>query len=132
LEKRANVEILRTSDWQLFSVKTHLGDVIRCNSQVDGFDLTTLNYTEDLESMKNSPQVILVRKSIDRMLKKERIFKLKNLEKDGVIVDEEKEGKKKSKKEKKNNKDEEDYQEFLDEVETNPAMRAQMNLYKNE
>ena len=77
LEKVMDVTVQRTSDWQEFQVRTHLGDMLRCGSMVEGFDLTTLNNSYDIR-VSETPDVILVRRKFDKG-EKRRIWKLKKL-----------------------------------------------------
>jgi len=46
-----------------------------------------LNYSEDLESLKNAPEVIVVKRVFDKE-SKGHIWKLKRLQNDGVVVEE--------------------------------------------
>lgn len=98
-----------------------------------GYDLTTLNYADDLDVLKNAPDVIVVKRVYDKD-NKGRIFKLKRLQMDGVMVEEnteenQKKGKKKNVAEQEKEKD---YDEFLDDIERDPIMREKINLYKND
>jgi len=49
-----------------------------------------MNYSEELESLKNAPEIVLVRRIYEKAKKqrKNRIWKLRRLEIDGVMVDE--------------------------------------------
>lgn len=88
-----------------------------------------MNLTEDIQSMKNVPDIILVRKMKEKKSSGNRIWKLRHMDIDGVMVDENY-TQKKSKKEQIKNDNE--YEEFLDDLEQNPEMRQKINLYKNE
>jgi nonsense-mediated mRNA decay protein 3 len=109
------------TDYQNFDVKTHLGDVLKVGSSVLGYELSSLNLSSPLDHsmLKNLPDVILVKKSYSKNLKK-RIWKLKQLEKDEEEA------------ETKFINLDNDYEEFLNDLETDPEMRSHVNLYRNE
>lgn len=46
-----------------------------------------MNYSEDLELLKNAPEVIVVKRVFDKE-SKGHIWKLKRLQNDGVVVEE--------------------------------------------
>lgn len=69
---------MRTSDWKEISAKAHLGEAIKEGCLVIGYDLTTLNYSEDLDYLKNAPEVIAVKRVFDKE-NKGHIWKLKRL-----------------------------------------------------
>lgn len=50
--------------------------------------MTKLNI-EELEHMKNIPEVIIVKRVYDKTKRKNRIWKLNRIDKEGVMVDEE-------------------------------------------
>lgn len=107
----------------MFNVKTHLGDLLKEGDIVQGFDLSTLNLSGEVEADKaisHLPEVILIRKCFPDRKKHKRIWKLKELPK------EDGEDNRKKKKEKKDDS----FEEFLEDVEANPELRAQMNLYR--
>lgn len=125
---------MRTSDWKECHAKAHLGEIIKEGCMVQGYDLTTLNYAEDLEVLKNAPDVIVVKRVYDKD-NKGRIWKLKRLQMDGVMVEEnaDENVKKGGKKKIVADQDKErDYEEFLDDIERDPLMREKINLYKND
>lgn len=72
---------------------------------VEGFDLSQLNYTEEVEKINGYQELVLVR--LAKIRKGARIFKLKKLEDEGVMI-EEGDGAKKKKK----NKEEKDDKDF--------------------
>jgi len=125
--KSARVTIGRTSDWQNFDVKTYLGDVLKEGSYVMGYDLSSLNlsgYIDDHSTLKDLPEVILIKKSYQEAKNlKKRIWKLKQLEKEQADT-------------KAMNRDNEkrakDYEDFLNDLETDPEMRSHVNMYRNE
>jgi len=80
---------------------------------------------EEVREKKNIPDILLVKRLYPEKTKKNRIFKLKRLEKDGMVVE-------KKNKTKKHEEDDKDYEEFLDELEENKHMREKINLYKDE
>lgn len=89
LDRVINVEVQRTSDWREFQVKSHLGDILKEGTMVEGYDLTTLNCGEEVDlKTKSFPDVILVRKVVDKSRKSKKIWKLKRLEVDGAMIGE--------------------------------------------
>eukprot|EP01098_Paradermamoeba_levis_P013791 TRINITY_DN637_c0_g1_i1.p1 TRINITY_DN637_c0_g1~~TRINITY_DN637_c0_g1_i1.p1 ORF type:complete len:501 (-),score=165.08 TRINITY_DN637_c0_g1_i1:124-1626(-) len=122
----ADVQVARNADFgvndALFYTTTHLGNLLKPGDLALGYDLSTANFNDaDVQSIKkyNLPDVILVRKFFPKQKKKSRIWKLKALAKEKEIL-------------KKSDiaKEEQEYEEFLQEVEENPDLRAQINLYK--
>lgn len=117
------VTVGRNSDMTMFDVKTHLGDIIKEGDTVIGYDLTTMTFSGMEErnlNLSNLEDVILVKKIYPERKKTKRNWKLKQLPKEAELQ------KKKDKKEKKDDS----FEEFMDELEQNPEMRAQVNLYK--
>lgn len=116
--KLIEVEVARAEkvgvDGNSFRIKTHLGHLLRVGDSVLGYDLQTMiNNQVDGEGLDgNTPDVVLVRKIYPDLQKvgRKRVFKLErmNLE-----------------------KPDKDYDEFLDELEENPELRAGINLYRN-
>jgi hypothetical protein len=109
--------------------------MMKVGATVIGFDLTKMNSGELEGISKNRPDVILVRRVYPQQKNKKRIWKLRRLEKDGVMVDEEggapkKKGKGGSKKDKLN--EERDLEEFMDDIERDKEMRAKIALYRDE
>lgn len=88
LDRLATVEVSRVSDWQLFTVKTHLGDHLKVGQSLIGYDIQSINVTEEIADMKNVPDVILVKQMKKKKSGSHRIWKLKRMDIDGVIVDE--------------------------------------------
>lgn len=127
--KSTYASIGRTSDWQTFEVKTHIGDILTEGSSVLGYDLTSMNLSGEVDIptlLENAPQIILVKKIYPEKRKKhgKRIWKLKHLEKN----EEDLHNIHKNAAEKK----EKDYEEFLDELEEDPELRSHVNLYRDE
>jgi len=125
--KVARAQIGRTSDWQNFEVNTYLGDTLKEGCTAIGYDLNSMNlsgFMDDNSILKKLPDVILIKRKFEsgKNLKK-RIWRLKELEKENADT-------------KAMNKDEtkkaKDYEEFLNELETDPEMRSHVNLYRNE
>eukprot|EP01017_Pseudomicrothorax_dubius_P033400 TRINITY_DN4472_c0_g2_i1.p1 TRINITY_DN4472_c0_g2~~TRINITY_DN4472_c0_g2_i1.p1 ORF type:complete len:590 (+),score=125.96 TRINITY_DN4472_c0_g2_i1:34-1803(+) len=121
----ADVEVSRTSDWQPFFVKTHLGDIIKSGDTVLGFDLSTLSLPEELDERfvtRLAQDVFLVRKVYQGRRTKKRVWKLRrmNIEEDENV------------KKKVANAKEREYEEFLEDVEKDPELRQQLNLYRDE
>ena len=76
-----------TSNWKEFKVKTHLGNMMKCGAYVMGYDMSQIN-ADEIDNIKNIPEIILVKRIYPEKNKKNRIFKLRRLEKDGIIVEE--------------------------------------------
>lgn len=128
LERVVEVTVSRMTDWVNFNVKTQLGDILKPGTVVLGYDLTTLNFSTDYVQMKNVPEIVLLKRQVDRNQRK-RIWKLKRMEQEGIMVDENPTNKKKNK---KIEKEQNDFEEFLEDVELNPDMRTNINLYKDQ
>jgi len=136
--KMVQVEVARASDFGVndttFIVNCHLGDILNFNDTVLGYDLVNINLEEieDLERQgKTVPQVVIVRKAYPKLRKrqKQRYWKLKHLPKEeGEEEPSAKQGKKKG--EKGGNKGKEDYEMFLQDLEEDPELRSQVNLYR--
>ncbi len=54
-------------------------------SIVEGYDLSQLNHTEEIESINGFQEIVLVRMARHR--KGGRVFKLKKLEDEGVMIE---------------------------------------------
>ena len=137
--KMVQVEVVRVADFghndRTFIVNTHLGETLNYNDTVLGFDLDAINLMQ-LDEMDNDkmiavPPIVLVKKTYPkfRRRQKHRLWKLKHLEKDDGH-DEEKTKTKKGKE--TNQKYEKDYQMFIQDIEEDPEMRGQIDLFKNE
>ena len=105
-----------------FTCITHLGHLLREGDIALGYDLTNATWVHDLEKnsirQENMPDVILVRKH--HPTKSERIWALKSLH-----VDEKQEADGRD-----GDLEDRDYEEFLQELESDRELRAQINLYK--
>ena len=63
-----------------------------------------------------------------RVRKGARVFKLKKLEDEGVMIEEGEAGKRKKKKQEK---DEKDYEDFMDDIEADKDLQKGIKIYKN-
>jgi nonsense-mediated mRNA decay protein 3 len=127
----ADCQVARESDFgsndTIFNATTHLGNILKPGDFVLGHDLSTSNYNDDnFEALqrnkkRNLPDLFLVKKYYPgrRNKKKNRHWKLKDLPKETEYVnksDLDKEGR--------------EYEKFLEELEEDPELRGQVNLYK--
>lgn len=114
----ADVTVARSSDMsQLYNVRTHLGAVLHPGDTVLGYSLCTANYnSEEYDNLPNKPDVILTQKVYQRSTNR-RVFKLKRMQQEKMEEDKNDEGR--------------DYEEFLQELEADPDLRQQINLYKD-
>ena len=55
----------------------------KCGAYVMGYDMSQIN-ADEIDSIKNVPEIILVKRIYPEKNKKNRIFKLRRLEKDGI------------------------------------------------
>ena len=105
-----------------FTCITHLGHLLREGDIALGYDLTNATWVQDLEKdsirQEDVPDVILVRKHYPT--KSERIWALKSLQIDETLENEGRFAESEDK----------DYEEFLQELESDRELRAQINLYK--
>ncbi len=88
IERIVRVDLNRTTDWKEFQTISHLGDILKCGTYVIGYDLTLLNFSEDFENLKNAPDVVLIKKKYSETRSNKRIWKLRRMEKDGVMIEE--------------------------------------------
>lgn len=127
------VELARASDFgnndKTFIVNTHLGEFLNYNDTVLGYDLDAMNMMA-LDEMENKnqqvPPVVLVRKTYPKFRKrqKHRIWKLKHLDKEALGEENF------HKKDKTQGKYEKDYEQFIQEIEEDPELRQQIDLYR--
>jgi len=108
-----------------FLPKTHLGHILKPGDTALGYDVANANFTQEVDiarrkSRRQWPDLILVKKSYSNKKRKSRIWKLKQLPIDHL------ENQKKHDVE----KSEKDYDNFLEELEEDPELRSQINLYK--
>lgn len=117
-----------------YIVSTHLGEFLNFNDTVMCYDLGDMAHS-DLEQFDNSrktklPDVVIVKKSYPRVRRRQqkRIWKLQRMDIEMADANEEpRRGKKKVDKESKNDAE---YNEFLNDIEEDPELRQNINLYK--
>lgn len=100
--------------------------MMKVGAYVMGYDMSQIN-AEEIENIKNIPEIILVKRIYPDQNKDKRIFKLRRLEKDGVIVEEKEKTKKKE-----IGKEEQDMEDFLNELEHDKNIRKNVNLYRDD
>lgn len=117
-----------------YTVRTHLGHILKPGDMVLGYDLTTSNFNdphwdEARDNGKNDfADVVLIKKSYAHLRRGQgasrqagRGWKLKELEKESgeamTRADEE--------------QAEMDYQRFIEDIEEDPEMRAAINVYRD-
>eukprot|EP01134_Creolimax_fragrantissima_P008096 CFRG8096T1 len=128
----ADVEVARVQDFGVnnntFQTKTHLGHLLNVGDSAMGYDLTFLNCNNESFDKLNPdriPYVILVKKHYParRKVNKKRHWRLETLTKVREDAGEKK---------KKEASEEQQYELFLRDLEENPDLRANINLYKEE
>ncbi|XP_078003592.1 60S ribosomal export protein NMD3 isoform X2 [Phascolarctos cinereus] len=99
--------------------RTHLGHLLTPGDLVLGFDLANCNLNDEYANKMNShhvPDVVLIKKSYDRAKRqRRRNWKLKELHRDKETMDTD---------------DERQYQDFLEDLEEDEAIRKNVNIYK--
>ena len=125
--KFAHVDLQPPNSNDLKFTDCYFGNILKHGDLVIGYDIQKMNLMEELEGMshqKGIPDVILIRKQYPETKKRKRIWKLQrmNIEKNELEV-------KKPKKDQKMD-DELDIEEFMDDIEQNPALRKKMNLIR--
>jgi nonsense-mediated mRNA decay protein 3 len=118
----ARVRDLGNNDEQ-FTVRTHLGRILKPGDQVWGFDIKDANINDEHANRLNIHKrldLILVKKSFSEKKRRRRKWKLKNIT--NPI-----EGNKK----KEIEQAEQDYENFLQDLEEDPELRATVNIYKD-
>jgi nonsense-mediated mRNA decay protein 3 len=118
--------VTRCGEWVNNEVRGSMGQ-LPPGALVEGFDLSKLNYTEDLTDIDGYQQFVLVRLARARK-GNARAFKLKKLEDEGVMIEEEQKRKKNKRKEAK---EDEDFEDFLDDVEGDKDLQKGIRIYKN-
>ncbi|RHZ80547.1 hypothetical protein Glove_134g186 [Diversispora epigaea] len=138
----ADIQVIRSSDFgrndQTFFARSHLGGILKPGDTVLGYDLLTSNFNDDnfdTLDRNNIHDVILIKKSYSqkRRKNKQRNWKLKSLEKSGGDDDDEEMttvSKKKQQQKQDVNKMDQDYEMFLQDLEEDPELRQNINLYK--
>eukprot|EP00465_Bigelowiella_longifila_P002677 CAMPEP_0185253228 /NCGR_PEP_ID=MMETSP1359-20130426/2067_1 /TAXON_ID=552665 /ORGANISM="Bigelowiella longifila, Strain CCMP242" /LENGTH=233 /DNA_ID=CAMNT_0027835573 /DNA_START=60 /DNA_END=761 /DNA_ORIENTATION=- len=107
---------------------THLAHQLSAGDTCAGYDLKSLIVQDDVQSRlrgRDLPEVVIVRKTFPNRKNRARTrrFKLKTLQKEGA------EGKG-SKRSNNTDKAEDDMEVFMNDLEEDPEMRADVNLYK--
>jgi hypothetical protein len=124
----AEVTLARESDFGKndYTIRclTHLGNFINAGDHVLGYDVQNANLTElKAKQKQNVPDVIIVKKYYPKRNRaKKRQWKLKTMKKE--TVDKPKKG--------DVEKDDEDMERLMQDLEDDPEMRAQVNLYKKD
>ena len=116
--KLIDLEVARADkvgvDGNSFRVKSHLGNILRVGDSVLGYDMAVMvNNASDYDSLdSNTPDVVLVKKIYPEITKpgRKRVFKLERMQME---------------------KNDKEYDEFLDEIEQDPELRVNINLYRN-
>ncbi len=139
--KMVQVEVARVEDFghndRTFIVNTHLGEVLNYNDHVLGYDLEAINLMQlddmDNDKLTKVPPVVLVKKTYPRFRKrqKHRLWKLKHLEKDAG-QDEEGAKNKRGQAKDSTQRYQKDYEMFIQDIEEDPELRQQIDLFKNE
>lgn len=129
----AQVQIARVSDFGkndlIFTVKTHLAHLLNPGDHALGYDLYGANVNDfELDKYKSLvlPDVVLVKKSYEEKRQKKRgkprPWKLRNLP-----MEVENGAKGRGDEDKRAN----DYEKFMDDLEEDPDLRANIAVYKN-
>eukprot|EP00742_Colponemidia_sp_Colp-10_P002276 GILJ01002430.1.p1 GENE.GILJ01002430.1~~GILJ01002430.1.p1 ORF type:complete len:528 (+),score=93.79 GILJ01002430.1:79-1662(+) len=130
LYQLADVECARVSDFGrndiVFRVRTHLGHLLKPGDSAMGYDMTTINFLEDDDASIRRlqvPEVILVKKHYPNRRKqnKKRNWKLQHLQKEESDM---------LPRERDVQKTEKEYEEFLQDLEEDPELRSNVNLFK--
>ncbi len=103
-------------------MSSQLREKVKVGDVVVGFDLSAISANGGLENNKNLqnlPEVILVRPAYSESKNKKRIWTLKRLLKE-----------KHASHHKKSQNLNDSFEEFLNEIEENPKIRAKMNLFR--
>lgn len=122
--------VTRRGEWQNVVIKGALGD-IHCGGLVEGFDLRDLSHGEDLTDIKGIQDIILVRRFQDKGVAR-RAFKLRKLEDEGVMLDQDEKKKGGKKRRGESEGEEKDYEDFLDDVAADADLRKDMKIYMNQ
>ena len=59
--------------------KSFLGDILKPGMTAVGYDLAKL-VLEEMEDLKGLPEIVIIKKQVDKEARKKRIFKLKRME----------------------------------------------------
>jgi len=124
----AEVHAARSRDFgsndTIFVSRTHLGHLLKPGDTAVGYDLATASFNDsDLVALKGKhlPDFILVKKTYPgwRMKNKQRQWKMKSLDKE-IDEDSRYDPEKAAR----------DYEGFVRDLEEDPELRSQVNLYK--
>ena len=122
----ADVEVMRTSDNQQFTIRTHLGGILHPGDDAMGYHLIGTNFNnEHFESVKENqiPPVILVKKHYPRRKKnKNRHWKLQRMGREEGEMLPRKQDQERA---------ERDYELFLRQIEEDTELRQTLQLYKS-
>eukprot|EP00164_Ancoracysta_twista_P001704 GFYU01002234.1.p1 GENE.GFYU01002234.1~~GFYU01002234.1.p1 ORF type:complete len:520 (-),score=194.37 GFYU01002234.1:43-1602(-) len=127
----AEAEVVRSSDFgrndTKFTVNTHLGNLLNVGDTVMGYDFSTSNFNDGdvLNRKVELPEIMLVKKCYERR-RKNRYWKLQKLDKV------EKEGFSRKKEGEIDRQEAAEYEAFLQDLEEDKEMRANVNLYKDQ
>jgi nonsense-mediated mRNA decay protein 3 len=140
----AEASVARTADFgtndQVYTVRTHLGNLLHPGDTAMGYDLTRANLVDDeLDKYTHSkgyqlPEIVLVRKSYDERRKarkakgQQRAWKLKRMavDEDNVVL-------KVSGNRRQNtaNVRQQEMERFMQDLEEDPEMRSKIALYRD-
>jgi len=127
----ADVQVAKESDFGkadiYYYARTHLGHILKPGDSALGYDVANSNFNDrEIDhlqrfSRRDLPDLILVKKAYPsrRRTHKKRHWKLQDLPKEQENI-------KKSDQARANS----DYEQFLQDIEEEPDLRAQINLYK--
>ncbi|CAI2180000.1 2642_t:CDS:2 [Funneliformis geosporum] len=127
----ADIQVARSSDFgkndTTFFARSHLGGILNIGDTALGYDLTSSNFNDysfDTLNRNSLPDVVLIKKSYPqkRRKNKPRKWKLKSISKEQEEMAPRKQDA---------NKMEEDYESFLQDLEEDPELRQNVNLYKS-
>ncbi|KAI9294535.1 NMD3-domain-containing protein [Neoconidiobolus thromboides FSU 785] len=128
----ADVQVARIQDFgrndTTYHTRTHLGSILNYGDLVYGYDLTNSNLNDsnyDSLNQEHTPNIVLIKKSYSNRRKKnkKRYWKVKSLVKDDADLKMRKIDAEKA---------ENDFEMFLRDIEEDPEMRSNINLYKDE
>ncbi|CDQ78929.1 unnamed protein product [Oncorhynchus mykiss] len=119
----AEVWVQKTSEMdtaQQYHCRTHLGHLLNIGDLVQGFDFANSNVNDEFLNKMNPshiPDVVLIKKSYNRSKRvKRRNWKLKEMDKDREGMAPE---------------DERQYQDFLEDLEEDEALRKNVNIFRD-
>ncbi|ANB11879.1 ribosome-binding protein NMD3 [Sugiyamaella lignohabitans] len=137
----ADVTVARSVDLgsndTTYYVRTHLGGILHPGDTVMGYHLSNTNFNHalwDEIDQDKTPEVILVKKSYpDKIRSKTRNWKVKRMAKEYNDDTVRATGREKTKNKSNDafERAQRDYEEFLRELEEDPELRTEVNLYKN-